>query len=85
MIFYTKWPMKDETKKLLKQVGLASTLGLSVAFAIFIGAGLGFWLDSTLGTFPWLTLVFLIMGVVAGFRNYYRFMRKQQREDERKP
>ncbi len=85
MIIYTKWPMKEETKKYLKQVGLASTLGFSVAFAIFIGVAIGYWLDSTLGTFPWLTLVFLVMGIIAGFRNYMRFMRKQQREDQRTP
>ncbi|MGA7876116.1 MAG: AtpZ/AtpI family protein [Desulfoferrobacter sp.] len=73
--------MKNDTKKLIKQLGVASTLGLQVAFAIFIGLGIGVWLDSRFGTFPWLALVFMIFGIVAGFLNYYRFIRKQQRED----
>lgn len=81
MNIYTKSAMKDDTKKLLKQLGVASTLGLQVAFAIFIGLGIGVWLDSKFGTFPWLALVFMIFGIVAGFLNYYRFIRKQQRED----
>jgi len=72
--------MKEDTKKLIRQAGLASTLGLSVALAIFIGFGLGYWLDSRFGTSPWLTLLFLVMGVIAGFRNYYRFMKKQEKD-----
>jgi len=66
---------------MIRQLGVASTLGLQVAFAIFIGLGIGVWLDSRFGTFPWLALVFMIFGIVAGFLNYYRFIRKQQRED----
>jgi len=73
--------MKNDTKKMIRQLGVASTLGLQVAFAIFIGLGIGVWLDSRFGTFPWLALVFMIFGIVAGFLNYYRFIRKQQRED----
>lgn len=81
MNIYTKSAMKDDTKKMLKQLGVASTLGFQVAFSIFIGLGIGVWLDSKFGTFPWLALVFMIFGIVAGFLNYYRFIRKQQRED----
>ena len=81
MNIYTKSAMKDDTKKMLRQLGVASTLGFQVAFSIFIGLGIGVWLDSKFGTFPWLALVFMIFGIVAGFLNYYRFIRKQQRED----
>jgi len=75
---YTKSAMKDDTKKLLKQLGLASTLGFQVALSIFIGVAIGVWLDSRFETFPWLTLVFMIFGIVAGFLNYFRFIRRQQ-------
>lgn len=71
--------MKDETRKYIRQLADASTIGFQVAFSIFIGLGIGWWLDGRIGTFPWLTLVFLVMGVVAGFRNYYRFIKKQQK------
>ncbi|MCK8602634.1 AtpZ/AtpI family protein [Desulfoferrobacter suflitae] len=73
--------MKEDTKKLLKQLGIASTLGFQVAFAIFIGLGIGVWLDSRFNTFPWLALVFMIFGVIAGFLNYYRFIKRQQRDN----
>ena len=73
--------MKEDTKKLLRQAGWAATLGFQVAFAVFIGLAIGVWLDSKFGTLPWLTLIFLIMGVVAGFLNYYRFIKKQQEQE----
>jgi ATP synthase protein I len=46
-----------------------SSLGISVALAIFIGLGIGVWLDRKLDTSPWLTLIFLAFGIIAGFRN----------------
>jgi len=40
-----------------------------VALAIFIGLGIGVWLDRKFDTSPWLTLTFLVLGIIAGFRN----------------
>lgn len=73
--------MKEEDRKYLRQLVSASTIGFQVAFSIFIGLAIGVWLDSTVGTFPWLSLVFLVLGVAAGFLNYYRFAVRQQKED----
>lgn len=72
--------MKNETKKQIRLVGLASTVGMSVVFSIFIGLAIGYWLDSKFGTLPLFSLVFLVMGVIAGFRNYYRFMKRQEKD-----
>lgn len=77
--------MKSEDKKFLKQIAWASTIGLEVALSIFIGLGIGYWLDKRFDTTPTLSLVFLVLGVAAGFLNYYRFVVKQQREDEKGP
>ena len=71
--------MKEDTKKLLRQAAQASTIGLTLVFAIFIGLALGIWLDGVFGTSPWLTLVCFVMGLAAGFLNYYRFTKKQGR------
>jgi len=65
----------------LRQLAMASTLGFQVALSVFIGLAMGVWLDSWLGTFPWLALVFMIFGVAAGFLNYYRFAKKQQQDE----
>ncbi len=74
--------MKKETKQYIKQLARASTVGFSVAFAIFIGVGIGFFLDSQFGTWPWLTMIFMVFGIIAGFKNYYRFAKRQQREEQ---
>ncbi len=73
--------MKEDTKKLLRQMGSASTVGLHFVLSIFIGLGIGVWLDSRFGTSPWLSLLFLLFGVAAGFLNYFRFAKKQQEEE----
>ena len=72
--------MKEDTKKSLKLVGLASTLGLTIVIATFIGLAVGLWLDRVFNTSPWLTVIFLVFGIIAGFRNFYRFMSKRAKE-----
>ena len=39
--------------------------------SIIAGTLLGYFADRWLGTDPWLTLVFLLLGIVSGFRNIY--------------
>lgn len=54
--------------------------------ATFIGLAMGHYLDKWLDTAPWLTLVFLLLGIVSGFRNIFiltsRELRRQQKNDE---
>jgi len=75
--------MKNEDKKSFMQAVMASTIGYQVAFAPFIGIAIGVYLDSSFGTLPYLTIIFLILGIVAGARNYYRFAKQQQQESEK--
>jgi ATP synthase protein I len=55
-----------------------SSLGIEMAVATFIGWGIGYWLDMQLGTEPWLMLVFLLLGVAAGFRGVFRAAKEAQ-------
>ena len=50
----------------------ASSAGLELGIAVMLGALFGHWLDGKLGTAPWMLLVFLIIGLVAGFRGVLR-------------
>ncbi len=68
--------MKRETRRAYKEMAFYSSLGISVALAIFIGLGIGVWLDRKFDTSPWLTLIFLGMGIVAGFRNIARVIKR---------
>jgi ATP synthase protein I len=53
-----------------------STLGLTLVFATFIGLGMGLLLDKFFGTKPWLTIIFLLFGIVAGFVNVFREIKR---------
>jgi ATP synthase protein I len=64
--------MKKETGSTLRELGYFSSLGISVALAIFIGFGIGFWLDKKFDTAPVLLLIGLAFGIAAGFSNIYR-------------
>jgi ATP synthase protein I len=62
--------------------GDALQLGASIVFAIFIGAALGYWLDGKIGTFPYLSIIFFLLGVAAAGRNVWIEVRKQLRNEK---
>jgi ATP synthase protein I len=68
--------MDEETKKLIKSLYYLSTVGLSMALSIAIGAGIGYYVDKWLGTSPWMFFVFLGCGIAAAFRNLYIMYKK---------
>jgi ATP synthase protein I len=55
-----------------------ASVGIEMAVATFIGWGIGSWLDRQFGTDPWLMLVFLLLGVAAGFKGVFRAAREAQ-------
>lgn len=61
----------------------ATTIGLHLVTATFIGLATGYFLDKWLGTKPWLTIVMLILGVVAGFKNVYEEVKRIQEYDRK--
>lgn len=61
--------MNRETRRWIKELAYFSSLGLSMALSVFIGLAIGIYLDRVFDVTPWLTLVFLVMGIIAGYRN----------------
>ncbi len=78
--------MAEDKRQLIKALGFLSSVGISVVAATFIGLAMGYYLDKWLGTSPWLTLSFLGLGIIAGFRNIYilteRELRRQQKDSQ---
>lgn len=76
--------MKEQRRQLIKSLGFLSGLGISMVAATLIGLAMGYYLDRWLGTNPWMTLIFLCLGIAAGFRNVYiltdRELKRQQAE-----
>jgi ATP synthase protein I len=50
----------------------ASIVGIQFPVAMGIGYFWGKWMDGLFGTKPWLTIIFSIFGVIAGFVNLFR-------------
>ena len=55
----------------LNAISRASTIGLHMVSGIAVGTLIGFFLDKWLGTDPWLLIIFILAGIVAGFKNVY--------------
>ncbi|MGE4291699.1 MAG: AtpZ/AtpI family protein [Desulfovibrio sp.] len=74
----------DKHHELIDQLSTAGTIGLNLVSATFIGMTMGWFLDKWLGTKPWLLLVMLLFGIVAGFRNVVQEVQRIQRGDKRR-
>ena len=64
--------MPDNEPSVLRQLARLSTIGVSLVAATAIGLAIGYGLDRWLGTSPWLTLIFTLFGIAAGFLNLFR-------------
>ena len=73
-------------KRYLNALSQAGTIGLHMVSGIVVGGGIGYGLDKWLKTEPVCLLIFLAVGIVAGFKNVYvdtrRLLAAQKREDE---
>ncbi len=72
--------MSSDRKEAMKLLADFSTIGMTVAFSIFIGVGFGYFLDHKVfggRTKPWLTLIFLGLGVAAAFKNLFHMARRK--------
>lgn len=63
----------------MKELAYFSSIGLSVALSIFIGLGIGLYVDSKMDWSPWGMFVGLAMGIVAGFRNIGLAIKKSRK------
>ena len=68
--------MKRDDWDLLKLAALMSTVGIALVIATFIGLYIGVALDRHLGTSPLFTLLFLILGIAAGFWNLWKLAQR---------
>lgn len=66
------------------QVGEMAGVGLQFAASILLFLFAGRWLDAKLGTEPWLLLIGVLVGAVAGFYSLYHQLVIAPRERERR-
>lgn len=74
----------------MKYLALISQLGLMMVIPIFLCLFIGIWLDKKIGTNGLFVIIFLIIGVLAAFRNLFVIVLskvdsgKKEHHDERK-
>ncbi len=76
------FPKQDKPSGAMELLYTAGTIGLHLVSATFVGLAMGYFLDMWLGTSPWLLVIFLILGIVAGFRDIFREARRIHRSTQ---
>jgi ATP synthase protein I len=76
-------PEKEPEKPLFKQLLEASTVGIQLVLSTFAGFAIGYLLDKFFGSFPWLTAIFLLLGIAAGFYDLVKVARRQNGHDKK--
>lgn len=62
-----------------KALAELSSIGMTLVLATVIGLAIGYYLDRWLGTSPWLVMIGLGLGIVAGFVNFFRSVKRAER------
>ena len=60
-------------------IGAAFKLSTELVAAVAVGTIIGFILDKTFGTNPWLLIIFFFIGVVAGIINVIKSAKNMQK------
>ena len=65
---------------MLRQVFEASTVGIQLVVSTFAGLAIGYGLDKLFGT-SFLKFIFFAFGIVAGFWEIFKVVKKQEEKD----
>ncbi len=57
-------------------LGLAFRVSVELVSALAVGVAIGWALDTWLGTSPWMMIVFIVLGGMAGMMNVYRVAKR---------
>ena len=60
-------------------IGTAFKMSTELVSAVAVGTIIGFILDKTFGTKPWLILIFFLVGVIAGIVNVFKSAKNMQK------
>jgi ATP synthase protein I len=75
--------LSEDKREVFKSLLSYSSLGLEMGLCVAIGIGIGYFLDKYFQTSPYLTIIFMIFGVIASMKTIYTLMKKIEKENER--
>jgi F0F1-type ATP synthase assembly protein I len=70
--------MSEDSREMFRQLATYSHVGISFVLSIVIGFFIGWYLDNKVfdgKTVPYLTFLFLALGIAAGFKNLWDIIR----------
>jgi ATP synthase protein I len=74
-----------ERKRVLRELGRFTGLGLTWALSVLFFLLIGYWLDGRLGTLPWFTMVGAFVGAAGGFLSLYKALTAASRAERSSP
>ena len=69
----------DNKNQNSSSIGAAFKLSTELVSAVAVGTIIGFILDKTFGTKPWLIIIFFFIGVIAGIINVIKSAKNMQK------
>jgi len=69
----------DSKNQKSSSIGAAFKLSTELVSAVLVGSIIGFILDKTFGTKPWLIIIFFFIGVMAGIINVIKSAKNMQK------
>ena len=76
--------MANNKKDVFKSLLNYSSLGLEMGLCVAVGLAVGYVLDKKVfHTYPYLSIVFMFVGIAAAMRTIYRMAKKMEKENER--
>jgi ATP synthase protein I len=72
---------KNKEKSVARQFLEASSVGVHLVLCTFAGFGIGYGLDALFDV-SYLKFIFLFLGIIAGFREIFRVVNKQEDKDD---
>jgi len=76
--------VEEDKRNFYKQFARVSAIGLEMGLSVAIGLAIGYLLDRFFHTKPWLTIIFLILGIVAAFRSLLSLAKEIDKEGRKK-
>lgn len=70
--------MQEETRKYFRLLAMVSSMGISMGLSLVIGLVIGHYLDKWFQTQPVFFFIFLLFGILAGFKNILIILKKTQ-------
>lgn len=64
----------DEKKEIAKNLSLITQVGLSIVVPIILGVYLGGWLDKVFKKDMLFSIIFIVLGAMAGFKNLFNLV-----------